>query len=99
MYQCIRICPTEIGKKILFETHIMKRNNAISVFFEVRQNIRSEKKDFPSFRFQAKITKLKRSAAKITKLKRSEAKQSEKFETKRSEKIDLNFLSEQAKHM
>jgi hypothetical protein len=42
------------------------------VFFEVRQNIRSEKKVFPSFRFQAKITKLKRS---------------EKLETKEAKKM------------
>jgi hypothetical protein len=39
------------------------------VFFEVRQNIRSEKKVFPSFSFQAKITKLK-----AKNLKRKDAK-------------------------
>jgi hypothetical protein len=39
---------------------------------------------FALFRFKAKITKVKRS---------------EKFEAKRSEKIEVKFYSEQAKHM
>ncbi len=56
---------------ILFETHIVKRNNATKCFLKWKQNIRSEKKVSPSFRFETKITKLKRS---------------EKFETNRSEK-------------
>jgi hypothetical protein len=44
----------------------------------------AKKKWFPLFRYEAKITLLKRS---------------EKWEAKRSEKIELIFLIEQAKHM
>ncbi len=72
-----------IGLNICISVHIVKRNNATKCFLKWKQNIRSEKKVSPSFRFETKITKLKRS---------------EKFETKRSEKMDLNFWSEQAKH-
>jgi hypothetical protein len=42
------------------------------------------KKAFPSYRFEAKITLLKRS---------------EKFEAKRSEKVEHNFSSEQVKRI
>jgi hypothetical protein len=75
-------------QKNVFEMHIVKRNNAKKCFMKWNK-IFEAKKGFPSFRFEVKITKLKR----------SEAKRSENFETQRSEKMGLNFWSEQAKHM
>jgi|LakMenEpi03Aug12_release.lakeMendotaPanAssembly.Ray.scaffolds.fasta_scaffold299974_2 hypothetical protein len=66
-----------------FYSNIVKQNNAKKVFLK-RNKIFKAKKCLPLFHLEAKITKLKRS---------------KKFEVKRSEKMDLNFWSEQAKHM
>ncbi len=50
MYKNLSYCNRHI---FLFETHIVKRNNAKKVFFKVKQNIRSKKMVFPSFRFES----------------------------------------------
>ncbi len=83
MHKCIRIC-RKSATFFIWNAHCEAKNNAKNCFLKWNKIFEAKKKVFPSFCFKAKKTKLKRS---------------EKFETKRSEKMDLNFLSEQAKHM
>jgi hypothetical protein len=68
----------------------LKRSNAKKKFLKQKQNIRIKSERF-LFVLQRKFFLF---VSKITLLKRSE-----KLEAKRSENIELNFLSEQAKHM